>query len=217
MTRLPCAGLIHNTSPMRPPSDTVSAFFACLRAKRWEDAARLVGEKFLWRTHLAWILTTVLVAGCGKPPVTPAAPAPEGTCRTNVAQLDGVEIVADASVGADFMPPSSFHGGAVLTARNRHLWPSDLVADSGWYIVDSASAGLPLMGLEVLGQTAEPPLLPSQLMRVTIAWPETMADQAVLESLRSHDYADYRLQVRSRITGHAVYLDAHHCEVHRAI
>lgn len=29
---------------MRPPSDTVSAFFACLLAKRWEDAASLVDE-----------------------------------------------------------------------------------------------------------------------------------------------------------------------------
>ncbi len=36
---------------MRPPSDTVSAFFACVLAKRWEDAASLVEEQAIkeWR------------------------------------------------------------------------------------------------------------------------------------------------------------------------
>ena len=42
---------------MRPPSDTVSAFFPCLLAQRWEDAASLADEQAVeeWETVVqAW-------------------------------------------------------------------------------------------------------------------------------------------------------------------
>lgn len=136
----------------------------------------------------------LLLLGCRSG--NPSRPAPQawGNCKPITGTLEGVTVLIEAALGADYMVPNKFSAAIRLTAVGQSPWPAAFRADSAWFIVDSFAIPLALWRKE---EQSPDSLTNNPQIRVAEEYPRDALADSVLQSMRSRRLASVKVQVRS--------------------